>query len=267
MEYKVSSGRLLLAVILVNAVGFALKYFELDTFIILLGFRFHLGAVLPLLVVIKAEHLSLIKEAFLHPPLINFGKVILTFFLTALLFLSVLFLINKIEIGDPEYFYEFGLSSIVDYPIYLIWNSIQFIFLFFFFSLVNKSFKISFIVILVSSILIFAYEFIPIKKMIFNFENIAAFLLLCIILTLTIKFFNNIYLFIVLIFSTLWFSLLAFGTSSSVLVNLFFAARYTEWEGFFAADINISGFLIPASYFLILLSLLALLLIGKRKSA
>jgi len=267
LEYKVSAARFLLAVILVNAIGFALKYFELDTFVILLGFRFHLSAVLPLLVVIKGEHLSLIKNSILHPPFVNVARVILTFLFTTLLFLSVLFLINKIEIGDPEYFYEFGFSSIVDYPIYLVWNSLQLIFLYFFFLLIHKSFNNSFIIILVSSILMFAYEFIPIKKMIFNYESIVAFILLCLIIAITIKLFNNIYLFIVLLFSIIWFCLLAFGTSSSVLINLFFAARYNEWEGFFVIDKDISGFIIPISYLLILISLLILSLIRKRNSA
>ena len=266
MEYKVSAGRFLVAIILVNAAGFALKYFELDTFIILLGFRFHLSAVLPLLIVINAKHLSLIKDSFLHPQFVKVGRVILTFFFTSMLFLSVLYFANKIEIGDPEYFYEFGLSSIVDFPIYLVWNSINLICLFFFFLLINKSFKNSFIVILVSAILIFAYEFIPLQKVILHYESIAAFVILSLILTITIKFFNNVYLFVVLIFSIIWFSILAFGTSSSLLVNLFFAARYTEWEGFFIADKNISVFLIPASYLLILLSLIVLSLFRKRKS-
>lgn len=267
MEFKVSPARLLIAVIFVNAIGFVLKYFELDTFVILLGFRFHLSAVLPILIVLKKEHLSLIKEAFLHPPFANVGRVILIILFTALLYLSVLFLTNKIEIGDPEYFYDFGLSSIVDYPIYLVWNFIQLLCLYFFFLIIHKSFKNSFIVILVSTILIFSYEFIPVKKNIFNYESIVAFVLLCLILTVTIKFFNNVYLFVVLLFSIIWLSLLSFGTSSSLLVNLFFAARYAEWEGFFAVDKNISGFVIPASYLLILISLLILSLIRKRNTA
>ena len=31
---------------------------------------------------------------------------------------------------NPEYFYEFGLSSIADFPVYLIWNSFQLFFLY-----------------------------------------------------------------------------------------------------------------------------------------
>jgi hypothetical protein len=267
LEYKVSTVRFLLALVLVNAIGFALKYFELDTFIILLGFRFHLGAVIPLLIVIKKEHLSLMKDSLLHPSFKHVGRVILTFLFTNLLFLSVLFLTNKVEIGDPEYFYEFGLSSIADYPIYLIWNSIQLILLYLFFSIIHKSFKNSFFIIIVSAILIFAYEFIPLRKMIFQYESIAAFILLCLILTVTIKFLNNVYIFVLLLFSTIWFGLLSFGTSSSTLVNLFFAANYNSWEGFLTVDKIVSDFIIPINFFLILVTLIILSLATKRKSS
>ena len=265
MDYKVSFTRFVLAVILVNVIGFGLKYFESDTFIILLGFRFHLSSVLPLLLVVKKEHLSLIKNSFLHPVFTDIGKVILTFLLATIVFLSLLYFTDRIEIGDPDYFYEFGLSSIVDYPIYLIWNSIQLIFLYFFFMIIFKSFKNNFIAILILAILIFTYEIFPAKNLSFNYQIIAAFILLCIILSVSIKFFNNVYLFVVLPFSIIWFSLLAFGTYSSVLVNLFFAARYKEWEGFFTINKAIMGFVIPANYLLILISLLILSLARKRK--
>jgi hypothetical protein len=267
LEYKVNSVRIILALVLVNAIGFALKYFELDTFIILLGFRFHLGAVIPLLLVIKKGHISLMKDSLLHPPVTHIGRVIFTFLFTNALFLSVLFLTNKVEIGDPEYFYEFGLSSIVDYPVYLIWNSIQFIFLYFFFIVIHKSFRNSFFIILVSAILIFAYEFIPLTKMIFNYESIAAFVMLCLILTVTIKFLNNVYIFVLLLFSTIWFGLFSFGTSSSTLINLFFAANYNSWEGFLTVDKIVSDFIIPINFFLILVTLLILSLAIKRKSS
>lgn len=267
MKYKISFGRFLLAIILVNIIGFGLKFFGQDSYLILLGFRFHLSAILPLLLVIKKEHLSLIKESFLQPPFTHIVKVILAFLFTILLFFTVLFLINKIEIGDPDYFYEFGLSSIVDYPIYLIWNSIQFIFLYSFFFLIQNNFKSSFIVILISAVLIFAYEFIPLKKNIFDYQSISAFILLCVILSMLVKYFNNVYLFAAGLFSIIWINLLAFGTSSPTLVNLLYAAKYNEWEGFFSVDKDFSGFVIPASYFLLLLSLIILLFWSKRKFA
>jgi len=138
LKYKVNAIRIVLAVIVVNAVGYTLKYLELDTFIILLGFRFHLSAVLPLLAVMKLEHLNLVKESLLHPQFKNLFKLSGIILLVTILFFSVLYIIRKIDIGDPEYFYEFGLSSIADFPIYLIWNSFQLIFLYHFFVIINK---------------------------------------------------------------------------------------------------------------------------------
>jgi hypothetical protein len=267
LEYKVSTVRFFLAVFFVNAVGFALKYLGLDTYVILLGFRFHIAAIIPFLTVIKKNHFTLFKESFLKPQFVRIVRVILTFILINVLFISVLFLLNKIEIGDPEYFYEFGLSSIADYPIYLIWNSIQLFLFYFFFLIIQKNFKQSFIIVLLVSILLFIYEFIPIKKIVFNYESIGSLLLMGLIVAVTLKYFNNIYLFIILIFSTIWISALAFGSSSSTLVNIFFAANYDSWEGFLVVDKTISNFIIPANYFLILLSLLILVLVRKRKSS
>ncbi len=265
MEYKIGSVRLLLAIVIVNAIGFALKYFELDTFIILLGFRFHLSAVLPLLVVIKREHLSLIKDSFLHPHFVHIGRVILIFIFTTLLFLAALFFTNEIEVGDPEYFYEFGLSSVADYPVYLLWNSIQLIMLYLFLSIIKENFKGNFFLLLIIPIVLFLYEFIPVKKIILDYESIAAFFLICLIVAVIIKFFNNVYLFVTLIFSIIWFSILAFGSMSYSLINLLFAANYNSWEGFFTVDKSISYFIISSNYLLILLSLFIILLVNKRK--
>ena len=132
MGYKLSITRIFVAIVIVNALGFALKFFDLDTYVIILGFRFHIAAIIPFLIVIKKDHFTLIKESFIKPKFVQIGRPILIFVLINVLFILILFLVKKIEIGDPEYFYEFGLSSIVDYPIYLIWNSIQLILLYHF---------------------------------------------------------------------------------------------------------------------------------------
>ncbi len=265
MDYRTSTIRLLLAIILVNVIGFALKYFELDTFIIFLGFRFHLAAIIPLLVVIKSEQLSLLKSAFTHPQFVKVGRVILLFIFVNVLFISILFLLKKIEIGDPEYFYEFGLSSIIDYPIYLIWNSFQLIFLYFFLLIVQKSFKYEFIILFVTCVLIFIYEFIPITKFSVDYKAISSFLVLCLICSIILKYFNNVYLFVILIFSIIWINVLSFGSSSQAIIKLFFAANYDSWEGFFTVDKTISNFLYPANIFLIFISLLIYKLVSKRK--
>lgn len=266
MEYKVTALRVVIAVLLANSAGFALKYFELDTFIILLGFRFHLSAVLPLLLVVKKTHLSIIKQSFVHPAFNRVGRVVLTFIFASILFLLALYLAKKAEVGDPEYFYEFGLSSVADFPIYLLWNSLQLGMLYLFFIILQQSFRYNFIIILIFSILLFAYEFIPTNKVVFNYESISALIFMCIISTIIIKFFNSIYLFVFIIFSTLWFSVLAFGSESSVFINLLLAANYFSWEGFFAVDKNFYRFITPIYYLAVLLSLLLVSLLGERKS-
>lgn len=266
MEHKVSPTRIILTILLVNAIGFALKYFELDTFVLILGFRFHLSAVLPFLAVINKEYISLIKPAFLEPKFTKVGKVIFTILFVTITFLVVLFLTKKIEIGDPEYFYEFGLSSLVDFPIYLVWNSFQLILLYLFFLIIQKSIKYNFLIFLLVSILILAYEFIPLKKIILDYTSITALVLMCLIIALIFKFFNNIYLIVIIVFSIIWFSILTFGSSSSTLINIFFAAKYDSWEGFVAAEKTISQNAIPVYYLLILLSLFILSFIGRGKS-
>lgn len=265
MDYKTRPIRLLLAFILVNVIGFALKYFELDTYLILLGFRFHLAAIIPLLVIIKSQQLSLLKNALSHPQFVKGGRVILLFVFVNVLFISFLFLLKKIEIGDPEYFYEFGLSSIIDYPIYLIWNAFQLVFLYFFLLIVKKSFKYEFIILFVTCALILIYEFIPVTKFSFDYETITSFLVFCLICSIIMKYFNNVYLFVILIFSINWFNVLSFGSSSHTLIKLLFAANYDSWEGFFTVDKINSDFLIPANIFLIFISLLIYKLVSKRK--
>ena len=75
-----------------------------------------------------------------------------------------LFFLKRIEIGDPEYFYEFGISSIADYPIYLIWNFPQIILLYFFLVKVSFLSKFRFITVAVVIFFLFAFEFVSINK-------------------------------------------------------------------------------------------------------
>lgn len=266
MKYKVNAIRIILAVIFVNAVGFALKYFELNTFLILLGFRFHLSAVLPLLVVMKLEHLELVKESLLHPQYKNLFRLLSIILVMTILSFTALYITGKLEIGDPEYFYEFGLSSIADFPVYLIWNSFQLFFLYQFLVIINKNFVSGFIPTFLVALSIFIYEFIPLNKFIFDFEGISSFVLLALTAAVVIKYFKNVYLFVILFFSIKWSSILAFGTSSSILVNIFLAARYDQWEGFFTIDKDISHFAQPVYFLLVLIVMSIIALMTGRKA-
>ena len=58
---------IIFAVAAVNIAGILLRYFNLDTYIILAGFRFHLSFVLPFLVIFWIAEPGFIKNLFTDP--------------------------------------------------------------------------------------------------------------------------------------------------------------------------------------------------------
>lgn len=258
MNSKLSYLQLAAAVLIVDAVGFVLKYFALDTFLIFFGFRFHLALVLPFIVVFKKDLLSNFKQSFSNPKYKKFGRLFLLFLTVNVLFISTLLLLGKIEVGDPEYFYEFGISSIIDFPVYLIWNSFQLIIFFSFLKSVSLSFQKNNFVLMFTVIFLFIYEFIPLQNFSVDYSAAASFIIMSFVVSLLINSFNNIYIFVFIIFSLLWINLLAFGSSSQVLINLLFAANYDSWEGFFSVKNIFSKFILSVNLFLFLIGLLIL---------
>ncbi|HSP87383.1 MAG TPA: hypothetical protein VLN45_04570, partial [Ignavibacteriaceae bacterium] len=119
-------------ILIVNAAGFLLRYFQLDTYFILIGFRFHLSLLIPFLIVLKYVDFTFVKELIIHPSKQRFLFILILSFLP-LLFIPVdMFLLKEFKVGEQDYFFELGLSSITDYPIYLLWNTPQ-LFIFFIF--------------------------------------------------------------------------------------------------------------------------------------
>ena len=139
-QLNIKIWRLILAILLVNASGLYLKYFNLSTYIILFGFRFHMSFVLPLIIVFNSNFLPYIKRSFLKPEWRKAPFYLFLILLPLLIETGGLYIIHKIDIGDPEYFYEFGISSIADYPVYLIWNFPQMILLYFFLAFFGLAF-------------------------------------------------------------------------------------------------------------------------------
>lgn len=242
--------RLLLALILTNAVGLTLRIFNLDDYLILLGFRFHLILVLPILIFIRESHLSIIKDSFIHPKFNKAFLQVLWIILPIILILSILYLTHNIDLSDPDYFYEFGLSSIVDYPVYLIWNLVQLFMFSVFLILVKNELKYSFWEIVLIAFFLFLFEFIPMGKDKFNLLNIITAGLVSISASLIINFFQNVYWFSIIFFTLFWESFLAFGSNSRMFINILFAAQYQSWDGFFEVNSKISPYIIPFNIFL-----------------
>ncbi|MEJ2617472.1 MAG: hypothetical protein P8Z35_21140 [Ignavibacteriaceae bacterium] len=208
-----------IAIIIINAIGILLRYLELDTYFILIGFR---------------------------------------------LLFAILFLLRKIEPGAPDYFYEFGISSITDFPVYLAWNSIQLILFFLFFIYLTSKVKLNLLIIFFIFFLLFVYELIPLKKESFNYFDLISVFLSGLMVVVMVKYYQNIYWLVIFSFSILWLDFLLFGSNSEMAVNLLFASQYNSWEGFFSVEKDFKVFVLPAH--LILANILILSKFFKEKS-
>jgi hypothetical protein len=63
-QLNIKIWKLILALIIVNAAGLCLRFFNLSTYIIIIGFRFHLSFILPFIIVFRSDFLPYIKKKF-----------------------------------------------------------------------------------------------------------------------------------------------------------------------------------------------------------
>ena len=249
MQIKINILSIVLAVFVVNAIGILLKYFGLDEYIIVAGFRFHLSLALPFFFIVRKKNFSFLKEYFSRPAYKKYAVIFIWLLVPILVLIPSLLLLKKISISDPYRFYELGLSSIIDYPIYLVWNLPQlFLFvIFLFLSIEGRRFKLLITTLLI--ILLFIYEFIPFKNKIvlsvnYVFSNYLPLIFAAVLIGILLKYFSNLYIICIAIFSTLWIYFLCFGSNSKAIVNLLFAANYDSWGGFFASSKMINPFIL-----------------------
>ena len=252
MSFTIKPLLLTIIIFCTAAAGFFLKYFDLPAYFIFLGFRFHLGCLLPFLFIIRGNSFSSFKQYFISPDYKKQTAPVLWIFIP-LLAAAALYLTGIVELTDPEYFYEFGVSSIIDYPIYLLWNFLQLSMLFIFLKTVQLTYRKNLFLIAFLIILLFSYEAIPVELTGFDYYAITALALTALSGAFILTYFPNVYWFSISIFTFLWISLLLFGTKSATAVNIIFAANYSNWEGFLTGDKMYNDFLIPGYTFLVLL--------------
>jgi hypothetical protein len=264
---QIKSWRVILALVVVNILIILLKHFNLNTYIIIIGFRCHISFILPFLLIFNLGFLPYIKKSFLNP---EYKKILVFLVLILLPFLLVsgyLFFIHNIDLGDPDYFYEFGVSSVADYPVYLFWNFPQIAMLFLFLTALSTVSKFKFITVFFAIILLFGSEIISINHSPFPYSELGILLSCSVIFSVLINYYNNIYWFCISLFTIFWLPLLAFGTNSKSLVNLLFASQYKNWDGFF----DVSKFFTPytlIAYFaaVLIVSIIISLSMGKTEN-
>ncbi|MCX6151647.1 MAG: hypothetical protein NTX22_14085 [Ignavibacteriales bacterium] len=224
---------IILLLIIVNSAGFLLRYYGLDRFVIVLGFRFHLSLILPFILLLTQK-----KFGFIFSQLKKFKlKIFLTYFLLStipvLIICTVFYLMKVIEFADPDYFYEFGISSIIDLPIYFIWNLPQLLMIGLFLKFISEKKKFSFPLTVLVTLSLFVYELIPLhndKLVLFSvYQMLTVSLLISLILVKT----KNLYSFSLPVFFILWSNVLLFGSDSKTMIQILLAKNYESWEGFF----------------------------------
>lgn len=234
-------------------VNFALRFFNLPNYFFLAGFRFYGIIFLAGLFLFFYQGIEALKQSLQS---ISFKKLLRIFFsvlIPPIVIISTLFLLKKIELGDPDYFYELGLSSIVDFPIYFVWNFPQFFILFTLLKTIELSFKLKILPNFLLLLLLFLPEFISLPKFSFSIVSCISSALLLFAISLFVNKKSNPLSFTLYFFITVWMALLMFGSQSETLLQLFLAKTYTSWEGFFEVDKKILPLIFPVYFFLSLL--------------
>lgn len=268
--------KVFIILIITNVISFILKENELPTYIILLGFRFHLSLILPgILILIFERDFTLVIQTLKEIEYKKFIPIILITFLPIGILLGTLFLLNQIELNDPDYLYEFGYTSLVDFPIYLIWNFPQLFSFYLFQKFIRDNFNYKFTFVFFSSLLLILFEIISLTEFKFNNNIFLIILSLLIAVSLFIVKIKNVYFFAFSIFMILWNFIIAFGSKSELLINLLFANNYDKWEGFFTINKSLKKyFSVDTSqisfglliYFLLFIIFLFVLIIAKNNS-
>lgn len=245
MDSRVKIITIVLLIIFVNAAGLLLKYYGVDAYIILAGFRLHLSLVLPFLIIFRSSQLNHVKKIFIHPLYNKTFQPLGWILLPLIILIASLYFYKQINIGDPDYFYEFGLSSIIDYPIYIIWNLPHLLMFALFLILIQPSVKFNILISFLIASSCFIFIFVSFSKIKPDYFDIISLVFILASAILIIKFFQNVYWFSIILFTILWSNILVFGSSSPSLIHILFASRYDSWEGFFEVSKNIRQYLLP----------------------
>jgi hypothetical protein len=222
---------LLLAVLSVNLLGIIIRIVDLSPFFILLGFRFHIVLVIPFLFIIHRLKGGDIKQEFANPYYKRFYPFLISILLVPGVIITILYLLGYITLNDPDYFYEFGLSSVFDLPVYLIWNLPQLL-LFFFFLKYASDIGLNYFMLLLLTFTLFASYFVPVDNTHFDLITASAFLFTSAAACILFVKYRNIYWFSIIIFLMPWIYFVLFGSSNSELIRILYASQYTSWEGF-----------------------------------
>lgn len=272
---KIPVSLYLLLLFILTGLNFALRYFDIPNYFFVIGFRFYGIIFLAGIFLFLFNGIEPLKNSLLSFSFKKFYQMFLFVLLPPAIIIGALFFLNKIELGDPDYFYELGLSSIVDFPIYFIWNFPQFFILYTLLQTVESSFRLKIIPNFLLLLFFFSSEifnhamrgFASLNFQLSTFYSLNVFSIISyVFLLITIALFiykrKNVFTFSFYFFTTIWLGLLLFGSKSETLLQIFLAKTYTGWDGFFDINKKFIAFIFPV-YFL--LSFLPIIFLKKEK--
>jgi uncharacterized membrane protein (UPF0136 family) len=231
--------------------GIGLKYAGIDTNVILLGFRFNLPLIFALSLILIPEGINFLKEFAVYFEYKKYYRLLLIIVLIFGAGSAAILYSAKGKYSEPEYFYELGLSSLVDFPVYLTWNMPILLSIFGVLFYFRKKLKVNLIFgfIFIAALLITEYYPFEVKKLFMDREIVTvAFLIFVLASFYRVK---NSLLFAIFVFAAIWLNILLFGSSSETVVKLILAKNFDKWEGFIKLGKEISSYVQPAAFLLL----------------
>lgn len=219
---------ILASVLLLNVCGYLLKYFELPLVFILLGFRFNISILAFLFL------LYFLRKKFDYKAILMNGEF-KSFWRSSAILLPILILavtayfLKYSKFDEPEYLFELGISSVIDFPIYFIWNLPQLMILFLTLNLLSQKVGNKFLLFFVPAL--FLFELIPLPDSNFNLIRSLEILVGSLLVVVFFIKEKNIYILSFLSFTFFWLIILIYGSNDATVAKVFLATRYDSWQG------------------------------------
>lgn len=245
-------------------------HFEFIPQVYFLGFRLNLFILLNLLLIFL-YYKKLTIELLL--PFKTFGKFKhwITAFLIPVMISGIVigaaYIFGEVKVPKLKYFYEFGMTSLLDFPMYFVWTLpfiFSMIYIWFivldtqnYFSKVINSILIS---LSFSGFYLYNYDKVEIG------DYVIYFLLTSSVVLFNYSFFKwsrSLWAASFSIFMTIFSFVLVFGSSNEFLIRTFFARNYNKWEGFF--NFNLIKNIPPESGLIPLLIILSIIFFNLRR--
>lgn len=221
---------LISSLVISNFLGFLLLSFGYLPIVNILGFRFYLPIIVTtLLIAIFGKHLLKIEHI---KPYLTFN-LLRDFFQIIVIFLvaGLIFFIFPHQFSEPDWMFEFGFSSIVDFPLYFIWNAPQILLLLYILSFLRKDSSGKYLAYIFLPLLN-VFHFIASNEILPTLLNSASLLLYTYFFIFHIRKFQSLPSLCIVAFTIPWLIFLLSGIENPTIIKILYASNPVSWNGF-----------------------------------